>query len=358
MPAPSAILAISSLDRFTVGIQNTLSRYSTALLNSYDTSGAPVNKFQIFSNGAFIYGYINRIAVSQMQIEYRVPTVVPSNLLFPGGQQNPQLPRQIGNDTFYIYWENGTRFNTTKITIPYGFYTPVELAAVLQARISQSSLFLTNISVEYANDGFGYSPAYPNAPVAGRGIGYGNSFIFKLPPSNNSLFAFPDIDYLRTLGPIGLGLTEDELIGVLKCYRLLGITLQVTKTNLLSTVVQGASPNFLYTPYIDFVSNNLTKFQKVKDSDTSITRRTGLLHRAYLSGVSNPVATYDISSLGSEPFIMTTDMNTPKVIRWNKDETVYNMDFELYDQYGDPLYWTNENPTEFQMTLLCYEPND
>jgi hypothetical protein len=74
-----------------------------------------------------------------------------------------------------------------------------------------------------------------------------------------------------------------------------------------------------------------------------------------LAGVGFPVATSPTSALGSEPFSLTADLTTPKVVRWNKDETVYNLDFKLYDQYGDLMYWTHENPTEFQMTLLCME---
>jgi hypothetical protein len=74
-----------------------------------------------------------------------------------------------------------------------------------------------------------------------------------------------------------------------------------------------------------------------------------------MSSVGNPQTTSSITGLGCEPFMITTDLNSPKVVRWNKDETIYNLDFQLYDQYGDALYWTNECPTEFQMTLLCQE---
>jgi hypothetical protein len=55
---------------------------------------------------------------------------------------------------------------------------------------------------------------------------------------------------------------------------------------------------------------------------------------------------------------MTADLNTPKVIRWNKDEALNSVDFQLFDYYGDRIYWTWENNTEFQMTLVCQEDED
>ena len=74
-----------------------------------------------------------------------------------------------------------------------------------------------------------------------------------------------------------------------------------------------------------------------------------------VSGVGLADPTSDIYSLGCQPFIMTADLNTPKTCRWSVDEAVYELDFQLYDQYGDLIYWDNIFPTEFQMTLLATE---
>jgi hypothetical protein len=78
----------------------------------------------------------------------------------------------------------------------------------------------------------------------------------------------------------------------------------------------------------------------------------------YLSGVGNPQTTTGTSALGSAPFIMTADLNSPKVIRWTPDVTVTQIDIQVKDQYGDllPGYDKGFN-TEFQMTLLCVEHN-
>jgi hypothetical protein len=76
----------------------------------------------------------------------------------------------------------------------------------------------------------------------------------------------------------------------------------------------------------------------------------------YLSGVGNPQTTSNTSALGTAPFVMTADLNSPKVIRWNPDVAVPSIDFQLRDCYGDFIPGQEEGlHTEFQMTLLCVE---
>jgi hypothetical protein len=60
-------------------------------------------------------------------------------------------------------------------------------------------------------------------------------------------------------------------------------------------------------------------------------------------------------SPGSSPCDIVVDYNTPKHIRWSNDETVYELDFRLFDQFGQPLYWTPQNATEFCLTMVASE---
>jgi hypothetical protein len=342
----SAILAISSLDRYTTGVLGTLSRNDTALFNLYSGVGQPGNKFQLSSNGAYIYGYITRIAVSQLQVEYRVPTVVPSNNVWPEFANDPTALLVAGNDVFSID-VSGNGINTQhRVRIPYGFYTPAEMAAMLQACLREYA-GLETMTVAYSE---AFLPPAGTNPYTG--YGGGNSFIFETDQGFN--YRFPGALELKER----FGEETNQITTVLKTYRLLGIEQNVNVGHPFTNFYQTQSPNFMYTSFIDIISNNLTKFQKVKDSDTSTYGRVGVIQRAYLSGVGNPQATSATYALGSQPFIITMDLNTPKIIRWNKDETVYNLDFELFDQYGDPLFWTPNFGTEFQMTLLCMEEDD
>jgi len=267
------------------------------------------NNFILQSQTSYIYGYMYKLIVSQIQVQYNVPTVILDL-----------------NDKIYLL-DDGPGGLEYPIQIPYGFYTPNELSAVLQIKIRALTPF-TTMAVTYENSNFVFKSAVP----------YLQPFSFA-----------SDITM-----QFDLGLTQAQITTALKTYRLLGITVD----NSVPGVLQESyiAPNFMYTPYIDIYSDTLTNYQRVKDTDTTIKNSKGLIARVYLSGVGNPQTSIGSSALGSAPFIMTADLNSPKVIRWTPDVTVTTIDIQLKDQYGDllPGYDTGYN-TEFQMTILGVE---
>ena len=78
----------------------------------------------------------------------------------------------------------------------------------------------------------------------------------------------------------------------------------------------------------------------------------------YLSGTGNIQDTTNTSTLGSRAFVVTADLNSPKIIRWSPDVAVPSIDFQLVDCYGALIPVGYGFQTEFQMTLLCSEGND
>ena len=194
---------------------------------------------------------------------------------------------------------------------------------------------------------------------------------------NGKRFFFPTPDYLAS----PLNYTALQITSILKTCKTFGFTL----SNSLPMPEQNSinTPDFLYTPYIDIYSDALTNYQKLKDSDSSTIKRKGLIARLYLSGVGNPQITtntrnntydedgnligynYTSAALGSQPFVLTFDLNSPKVVGWSRDTAINSLDFQQRDCYGDFLFsayssgvpgTTSENfNSEFQMTLLCIE---
>ena len=267
---------------------------SNSLLAQYQNSDPPCYNFTIQSPGALIYGYIDRIIVSQIQIQYNIPTVIANK-----------------NDTFYI--------NQQAVVIPYGFYTPDDLATVLQVRIRAATNVIDCLVTFDPQDGFLFTSA-------GFSISFTNA----------------------------LAVPTEVRDTVLKTYRLLGIT----KDNITSANIQYSRdyPNFLYTPYIDIYSDVLTNYQTVKDTDSSVGKFKGMVARIYLSGTGNVQHTTAETALGSSPFVMTADLNNCKIIKWSPDVAVPSIDFQLYDQYNEFIPGAEEGfSTEFQLTLLCIE---
>jgi len=292
---------------------------SNSLVQEYNNAPPYSNNFTIQSPSALIYGYINRLVVSQVQLTYNIPTV------------NRNL-----NDILYIYTEDTDDPNPLliPITIPYGFYYPDELAAALQTLIAANpTLADFDMSVTFSSR---------------RG------FFFESNSDPPKEFCFPSPAILR-----GNQVSVSQVTNALKTYRLFGISFENGEFNLNTSQTSTNYPNFLYTPYIDIYSDILTNYQTVKDTNTTVNKPKGLIARVYLSGVGQHQSTTSLSALGTASFTMTADMNVPKIIRWSPDVAVPSMDFQLVDQYGDQIPGPNYGfSTEFQITLLCIEGRD
>lgn len=286
---------------------------SNALFGAYQDVTPFANDFIIQSPNALINGYIQRIVVSQIQVQYNIPTV-----------------NQGLNDTFYIY--SSTAGDFYEINIPFGFYTPDELAAVMQAEI-------------IATTGNAGQP-----PIADMLVTFDTIVGFKF-NSVTKQFDFPNPIILKGQ----LNLSDAVVENVYKTYKMIGIGLFNSQPP-QNTQFSFNYPNFLYTPYIDIFSDVLTNYQAIKDTNTSIAKPKGLIARVYLSGVGNPQVTTDITALGTAPFVLTVDLNSPKIIKWSPDVAVPNIDFQIRDCYGDLIPGAGDGySTEFQMTLLCVE---
>ena len=285
------------------------------------------NDFTIQTSGSLIYGYITKIVVAQVQIQYNVPTI------------NYGL-----NDRFYIA-DHATR-TWEFVFIPFGFYYADELAAMLETQIQGLGGIWVNMQVSFLpREGFVFEDTTSPSPLD---------------------FYFPSYEELETgFFPNVFPKSQAEVTAVLKTYRLMGLTNLNAYIQASPKFIQKSLeyPNFLYTPYVDIYSDVLTNYQKIKDTNTSIKSPKGLVARIYLSGVGSintggAVADTgrSVGLLGTQPFVMTSDLNFPKVIAWTPDVTVTSIDFQLRDCYGDLLPgYDNGFSSEFQMTLLCTE---
>ena len=321
----NAILAISSLDRYTTQNTDAFNPVSPdfkgpatqnyALIGSYNNSLPYSNDFQITTPGVLTYGYISKIIVSQVQLQYNIPTVSVT--------LNDSIP-------IHFIVSPGVGAIAT-VDLPYGFYTPEELAAVTQIQINNNpALAESNITVVYSQEH--------------------NQFEFKVNAVNKPIY-FPNLQQLVD----NFGQTSRDFERYLKTYKLFGIGIDNSQPN--QEQVSQLSPNLLYTPYIDIYSNALTAYQKLSDGNSTVSRPKGLVARVYLSGVGAPQLTSSTEALGSRPFVVTLDLNNPKVIKWTKDVAINSLDFQMRDCYNDLIPGADYVgfSTEFQMTLLCIE---
>ena len=132
-----------------------------------------------------------------------------------------------------------------------------------------------------------------------------------------------------------------------------------------------ASPNLQSVSYIDFVSNNLTYCQDLKDSSTS-TKSQDILYRWSMGWDSEP----STDSLGFpilqgyEPFCQRRYLSFPKQIKWDNNQPIGQIDFSVqarlsraFNVGNNPTFIsvnklsgvTNGNEMEYTMNLLVSE---
>jgi hypothetical protein len=260
------------------------------------------------------------------------------------------------NDVLPVYYESSVGsgvYAFAKVEVPYGFYTPDALAAIVESVLAVEVPSLIPWTVRYFGE---------------TGLDQG----FRIDTGSSKRFFLGSPSQIRGFGD----LSEPDIVRALKTYRLFGFTQFNSQPSLFQ--LAWSTPQLIYTPYIDIYSDALTNYQKLKDTDSSISRRKGLISRVYLSGVGGPQVTSTSyidptngntvagsSSLGCYPFTLTFDLNSPKIINWSPDTAVNSLDFQVRDCYGDLLFsyvppLIPGNPieqwnSEFQITLLCIE---
>lgn len=133
------------------------------------------------------------------------------------------------------------------------------------------------------------------------------------------------------------------------------------------TTFQYSSPDitFLSTPFVDICCDGLTYNQSLKDGDTGELVRT-MLCRVFLT----PDAfTGNTANLGSAPILIHRTFPFPKQIKWNANQPIGNLKFQVYDSEGyilstlDGLQGAVTNPpayydsdmADWSMTLLVSE---
>jgi hypothetical protein len=130
---------------------------------------------------------------------------------------------------------------------------------------------------------------------------------------------------------------------------------------------QWSSPNvsMLSTPFVDIVCDQLTANQGLKDSDSGDISRT-MLCRLWLT----PDAfTGNLANLGYNPILVHRTFPFPKQIKWNANQPIGNLRFQVYDSQGyilttfeglsgamaTPPNYFDSDMGDWSMTLLVSE---
>ena len=317
-----AELVIDSLDRFHDTVSAIYSGQPIAkVLNSLIGTQSPVNNFQIAVKRNLLYGYFHRLAITQIQMLLRLPTVI------------------TGINDKFILAKNASTGGVVldTITVPQGYYTPTSLAAALQTLIRASPAGTAGYTVAYSTLFGGLTFATNTADTTCL-------YLANFPPGA-AVSEATALIYYRFGRLIGAG------------RRAYGVQSETASPPVIAPQVAFStqSLNFWYTDYIDICSQTLTRYKRVKDAASTDAGLQNIVARVYLNAVNTQSKYSAADSPNSSPSTLTIEFANPDAHKWSAEEALQNIDFQLYDMWGEPLYWSTENGTEFQLTLLASE---
>ena len=291
------------------------------------------SSMQIQTSRSLTQGYFSRVALTQMSLTYRVPTILQG--------QNARL----------IMFVTGVGW--TSVLIPSGFYTPASLAAAVTTAVQTIA-------------GLGAFVCYP--PGTANAVGQNNNegFGFSTNSATTMYFGFP---------PPGVGIAGATFA---RLTRILGLDraccgyatpspagVQETAAAVPWTDVRSTRAcTMLYTDYVDIVSANLTNYKDSKDTNTNIQASVGVLGRIWLTEAkmsvgggfqaTPPGIPYDAALLAA-PLAFTKEWKSPNWCEWSPNQTIDTIDITLRDMHGFGVPWSENYPTEFSATLTLTE---
>ena len=268
----SALLAVDSSDR------------------KIDASGLfiePVWDFLITRNNSILNGFFTRIGLTELSLKW----------------DTPNISSALGNNTLSLEVSGGYVVN---MTLPNQF--ACEAACIFDG------------IVKYVNDLSGVSGFYlqmvPGLPSSN-----------PLRPCTYQLQGFD----VATNNPLAFKFYKTNLARQLNLW-----TPSADETNNNYVLYyEPTFPDLRPYAYIDFVSNNLTYNQDLKDTSTN-TNNVDILQRFYFSWQEQN--TYDKYNypilMGYCPFVVKQLWNPPKQIKWSPNQPIGQIAFQVY---GEPL---------------------
>jgi hypothetical protein len=359
--AASAFFNINSIDRYASAINSTAQFAAITESTSY-LAATPASSYNMNLGRNLMSGYFYRLTVTDVNIQWNIPTVNIQNYIFAFIIDN------AAGDT-----------ETVMVRLPYGYYTFEEMASRLEstikAVIAGTAVDVPNLTVTWADGGGGTGAGFtflsndPNLKI---------SFSSVFPPAYTGTPrpAFPNEASIQT----GTSLSQAKR-AMYKLYIMLGVNATIINNLEVLFTTAPSYPSFIYTSYVDVISNKLSQFMRVKDSETSWSPDTSVITRIYLTNqgtitapsilyqsTPTPSLTFVEFAVGSRPFILNYTPQTPKNIKWSPDQAIVDFDIRVVDEFGDQVPWDIAIPYpiagstslsqqffEFQLTVLCSE---
>lgn len=296
----------------------------------------PVN-LRINNGRTILAGYQRRLALTETQIQWNVPNVNTNNCYL-----TIQLKDLSGNTLKYA-----------RIIMDVGYYSPANLIRLLEKAINLnpdlSGVFTPlGVTAPFFNVFLADEVGTPVISASHTGAATLTTNIPRVGIALSTAAINANVRFNLVSST-----AEQSVTGKQKMPNdLLDMLGWTTSTGGVKsyTAYLGSFASFQYTPYIDIVSQTLTKNQKVSDADTSKNNQPSKLARIYFSNENiskfYAEATYDASGvmigfddnvIGTTPFQFRREFKFPKQIAWNIRQMIDYIELQLLDYRGQFL---------------------
>jgi hypothetical protein len=373
----SAFFNINSIDRYA-SADNPTAQFALITLPPERLASNPASSYTMNLGRNLMSGYFHRLTVTDVNIQWNIPTICAQNYIFTIGVTNVGLATST----------------SAVVTLPFRYVTFDELASLIQLRIRDTftgtSYSLDALTVVWTDNTAGLN--------FNASLGNESGFVFFTNDGNKKASFLSDFPGNYTGAPSVAFPNEGSIIpgtsipqarrAMYKFYTMMGITSTILNNLTAAFITNPSYPTLIYTSYVDIISNKLSQFMRVKDSETSWSPDTSVITRIYLTNqgtVTSPTVIYtDLSGnqptqiinfdefgVGSRPFILNYTPQTPKHIKWSPAQTIVDFDITVVDEFGDLVPWNLATPFilnnvgpvissspqffEFQLTVLCSE---
>ena len=354
----TAHFCVSSVDRYGGTPLFASTQFSGAEYNPNNLTAQPITPFDftINSNQNFLNGFFTRMAVNEVQFRWTIPTITSRNkyiylLRQPGGRgavtaisgSGSAVTFTMADTTGYTAAQiitiggSSTGWNGT-YTITSVTSTTIVCASTLTNPTSTATIAVrVQITVNpgwYDNAGttanISLAPTLQAAINAAIGGSTYNTYVITYNQTGTSS-TLPMNCYIATSGAGADKFWFQRYPDPSEPNRVSLFEMMAWPASQVAAIQQTGSPNasLLSTPFVDITCDQLTYNQSLKDADTGISRN--LLCRIFLT----PDAfTGNVAGLGSAPILVHRCFPFPKQIKWNGNQPIGNMRFQVWDSQG------------------------
>jgi hypothetical protein len=271
------------------------------MIDSVDKTNGTTNSFVISKNEALLNGFFTRVGATELVLNW--------------------FEQNYAGGTITFYYGGGS---PTTIAVSAGIYTA-------SGWLNSFVVALNSVS---ATTGLTFSaPTISNASLPGSPV-------------------IPVVSGSASIRFVGTTTSSQKFLSQLLFAYNQGVAVPVnTNTPILCSSTADLRPY----RYLDFVSNNLTYNQRLKDTTSGFYERQVILRfyfsteYPYTDDLNYPILP------GYTAFSMIRQYNPPKQIRWSPNQPIGQLDFSVYGSDGLLAVMANTTQTNYQMTLQVSE---